>query len=340
MPFLISAWRTTRETLEIYWVLARIVVPIAIATELLSRMGIIEAVAPTFAPVMGLVGLPPELGLAWLTGMLVGIWAAVPLIFVLAPPASLSVADITIFSALLLFAHGLPIEQKIIQKAGPRMIATTLLRVVGGLLYAFLLHHLLAVTGWLSSPVNPAWIPMSATPEWIGFFTGLLKTMVWMLVILLALSWAMAILRAIGLLALMTKALEPLLRLAGIRGEAGHFTAVGLFLGISYGGGLLIREAQSGAVSPRQVFLSCVFMGFAHSVIEDTLLVMALGADVGGVLVGRLVFAVAATAAIAGILRVVSDEAFFTWAFRKPAGMGQADDDGASRSGLPRADRP
>jgi hypothetical protein len=71
-------------------------------------------------------------------------------------------------------------------------------------------------------------------------------------------------------------------------------------------------------------------MGFAHSVIEDTLIVMALGADVGGVLVGRLAFAVAATAAIAGILRIVSDEAFFTWTFRKPIALRTTDDD-ASR---------
>lgn len=86
------------------------------------------------------------------------------------------------------------------------------------------------------------------------------------------------------------KALAPLLRLAGIRGEAGYFTTVGPFLGVSYGGGLLIGEARTGVVSPRQVFVSCIFMSFAHSVIEDTLIVTALGADVGGVLVGLPVF--------------------------------------------------
>jgi len=293
-------------------------VPITIMTELLSRWGVIEAVAPAFAPAMSLVGLPAELGLAWLSGMLVGIWGAVPLIFVLVPVGSLSVADITVFSALLLFAHGLPIEQKIIQKAGPGIITTTLLRVLGGVFYAFLLHRLRSATGWLASPVNPTWIPISATPDWTGFFVGLLETMVSMLVILLVLSFGLEVLRITGLLKLIMKALMPVLRLAGIRGEAGHFTAVGLFLGISYGGGLLIREAWSGSVSPRQVFVSCVFMGFAHSVIEDTLIVVALGADLGIVLGGRIAFAVVATAAVARFLRTVSDETFFTWAFRAP----------------------
>ncbi len=316
MSFLSLIRRNTTETLAIYWMLARITVPIAILAELLSRMGAVKAVAPAFAPIMNLIGLPPELGLAWLTGMLVGIWGAVPLIFTLVPASSLSVADITVFSALILFAHGLPIEQKIIQKAGPGMIATTTLRIAGGLLYAFMLHHVLTATGWLSDQVHPVWLPISATPDWADYFLGLAQTMVWMLVILIVLSWALEILKVTGLLGLMMKALSPVLRLAGIRGEAEHLTAIGLFLGISYGAGLLIREAQSGAISPRQIFLSCVFMGFAHSVIEDTIVVMSLGADLHGVLTGRLIFAVAACAAIAALLRRLPDKAFFAQMFR------------------------
>lgn len=316
MSFLSFIRHNTSQTLSIYWVLVRITVPIAILTELLSRMGAVKAVAPAFAPVMNLIGLPPELGLAWLTGMLVGIWGAVPLVFTLVPVSSLSVADVTVFSALILFAHGLPIEQKIIQKAGPGMIATTVLRIAGGLLYAFMLHHVLSATGWLSYQVNPVWQPMSATPDWADYAWGLAETMVWMLVILLVLSWALEILKVTGLMEWMMKALSPVLRLAGIRGEAGHLTTIGLFLGISYGAGLLIREARSGAVSPRQIFLSCVFMGFAHSVIEDTIVVMSLGANLHGVLTGRLVFAVAACAAIAALLRRLPDKAFFAQMFR------------------------
>ena len=319
MPFLSFIRRNTSQTLTIYWVLVRITVPIAILTELLSRMGAVKAIAPAFAPVMNLIGLPPELGLAWLTGMLVGIWGAVPLVFTLVPASSLSVADVTVFSALILFAHGLPIEQKIIQKAGPGLIATTALRIAGGLLYAFILHHILQATGWLQAPANPVWLPVSATPGWGDYLLGLAETMGWMLVILLALSWGLELLKVTGLMDLMMKALSPVLRLAGIRGEAGHLTAIGLFLGISYGAGLLIREAQSGAISPRQIFLSCVFMGFAHSVIEDTIVVMSLGADLHGVLTGRLVFAVTASAAIAALLYRLPDKAFFARMFRLQA---------------------
>lgn len=316
MPLFQSLLLKSRETLEIYWLLVKITVPISVLTEVLSRLGLVEAIAPAFGPAMHAVGLPPELGLAWLTAMLVGIWGAVPLIFTLVPVSELTTADVTVFSALVLFAHGLPLEQKIIQKAGPGMVATTMLRILGGFVYALILHHLFQATGWLSAPVAPAWVPGAVTPDWSVYVWGLAETMLMMLVVLLLLSWSLEVLKITGILGLMMKGIEPVLRLAGIKGEAGHLTAIGLFLGISYGAGLLIREARSGVIAPRQIFLSCVFMGFAHSIIEDTLLMVSLGADIYSTLIGRVVFAIGATAALALVLASISDRAFFARLFK------------------------
>ena len=305
----------TRETLLIYWEMIRIVVPVTIATEALVQFGVIAFISPALGPVMGLFGLPADLGLAWLVGLLVGLWGAVPLLFVLALPETLSVADVTVFASLLLFAHGLPIEQKIIQKAGPGFLVTTALRLLGGMVYAGLLHLLLSTTGWLSDPVSPSFIPAVPTHDWMSFFLGLAETCLWMLAMFIVLAWTLELFRITGIMEWLMRALDPLLRLAGIRGEARAFTSVGLFLGISYGGGLLIREARSGAIAPRQVFLSCVFMGFAHSIIEDTALFLALGADFTGIFVGRMIFAIAATALIARLTLAMPDGAFHGFLF-------------------------
>ncbi|MER9772730.1 nucleoside recognition protein [Mesorhizobium sp. M0220] len=312
--------RKTLETLEIYWELVRVIVPVAIATRLLQDLGVIQAISPFFSPLMLQVGLPHELAFAWLTGLLVGSWGALVIVFTLVPVSALSTAEMTVLSALLLFAHAIPIEQRIIQRAGPSFLVTAALRIGGGLVFAILLHQIFAMTGWLSGPVAPAWMPTNESTDWGGFLLGTVKTLGIMLIVLLALSWVIELLKMAGILEWMNRGLAPLFRLAGIEKQTVPLAAVGLFLGISYGAGLLIRDARTSSAEPRQIFLACVFMGFAHSLIEDTLVVVALGTDVTSVLLGRLAFAVLATAVIAKIIKAVPDALFFKTLFHKEEG--------------------
>ncbi len=48
MPLFQSLLLKSRETLEIYWLLVKITVPISVLTEVLSRLGLVEAIAPAF----------------------------------------------------------------------------------------------------------------------------------------------------------------------------------------------------------------------------------------------------------------------------------------------------
>jgi spore maturation protein SpmB len=211
------------------------------------------------------------------------------------------------------------------------LLVTGVLRVGGSLLLAVLLNLIFAATGWLSEPVAPTLLPTNDSAGWSGFLRAMLETLAMMLVVLVALNWAMELLKLSGILDRLNNALAPFFRLAAIERRTVPFASIGLFLGISYGAGLLIREARSAEAEPRQILLACVFMGFAHSIIEDTLIVVAFGADLVSVLLVRLVFAVLATAMIASIINRVPDGFFFKAFFR--FGGSQLPSEAEKRSG-------
>jgi len=53
----------------------------------------------------------------------------------------------------------------------------------------------------------------------------------------------------------------------------------GLILGITYGAGILVHEAKTGALSRKEIFYIATFLMICHSVIEDVLLFVIFGAN-------------------------------------------------------------
>ncbi len=59
----------------------------------------------------------------------------------------------------------------------------------------------------------------------------------------------------------------------------------GVFLGIAYGAGIIIRSAAAGQMDRRELFLTGLFLATCHAVIEDVLIFVVLGGD-GVVMLG------------------------------------------------------
>ena len=72
----------------------------------------------------------------------------------------------------------------------------------------------------------------------------------------------------------------------------GFSITVGVFLGITYGAGMLIEEAKSGRISKDDIFYIGTFLLICHAIIEDTLLFLIFGADFTMAVIIRTVAAI------------------------------------------------
>ena len=109
---------------------------------------------------------------------------------------------------------------------------------------------------------------------------------------------------------LLTRALEPLLRLMGMGPQAVPLTVIGVLLGLSYGSGLIIREVDRGTLPRRDVFLSISFMALCHSLIEDSIIIIAMGGHWSGVVLGRLVLTLVVMVVLARIVHALPERLF------------------------------
>lgn len=278
------------EIRSVSFTLFRIMIPVILVVKLLEMLGGVTLLGQVLAPLMALVGLPESMGLVWATTMASNIYAGMLVFFTQPQQEALTVAQVTVLGGMMLIAHGLPVEARIAQKAGVRLRATLLLRIGGGLLFGLLLHLAYREGGWLQQPNVLLWQPQAQDRGLGGWLLMQGKSLLMVQLVIIVLLTTLKILRLIGVERLMFWLLQPLLKLLGIGRQATTITIIGVTLGLSFGGGLLIREAQTGQIPKRDVFAAMAFLGLCHSLIEDTLLVMLLGAHLSGILWARLAF--------------------------------------------------
>jgi hypothetical protein len=94
-------------------------------------------------------------------------------------------------------------------------------------------------------------------------------------------------------------AMDPLMRGIGLNRHAAVPLFTGVFLGIAYGAGIIIKSAREHHLRRREMFLIGLFLGTCHAVIEDTLIFVVIGGN-GWLMLGlRLFLALGLTALLA-----------------------------------------
>ncbi|HNW99162.1 MAG TPA: hypothetical protein PKK00_12200 [Bacteroidales bacterium] len=292
----------------------KIMIPVSIGVKILQETGAIEYIGIALAPLMKLVGLPGEMGLVWGTCMITNLYGGVIAFMNLAPVYHLSVAQTTVIFLMMLVAHTFPLELQIVRKAGVKYITMFIFRFGFAFIMGFVLNLGYSLFSILQHPAIITWKrEVVANPTWLQWALGELKNYGMIMLFIFSLLLLIKILKKIGVIDWITQRLSPILRLMGIGSEVTTIAIIGITLGIVYGGVLIINESKNKNINKRDIFYCLALMGLCHSLIEDTILMLALGGHYSGILIFRLIASFLIIWAIVKITSKFSDAKFIKY---------------------------
>ncbi|MBT5900098.1 MAG: nucleoside recognition protein [Candidatus Pelagibacter sp.] len=278
------------EIKEVATPLFKILIPFIFIIKLLEIIGAVALLSKVFAPLMSLIGLPPELGIVWVTAFAVNIYASLILFVNIIPGLEVTVAQITILTTAMLVCHNLPVESAISKAAGISFIYTVLFRLISAFIICFILGLIYDFFNFLNEPYNTYFEIEPPRPEWKFWIQDQLLNLIFVFGIVVVMVTILQLLKVLGIENFLKKILVYPLKLFGISKEATNIIIVGITIGLQFGGGILIKEVKTGKIDKQSVFLAVSMLNLVHAAIEDTLLMIAIGGHYSGVFFARIIF--------------------------------------------------
>jgi spore maturation protein SpmB len=278
--------RGARDGAKTIWFLLRIIVPITLFVNFLGWLGALEAIAKVLAPAMGLIGLPGDAALVFISGALLNNYSAIAV----AGSLALTMREAAILAIMCLTAHNLVVETQVMRKSGSSGMKMVLLRVGAAILMGWIYNRIL--------PASLSRLPFAAAaagarPEFWGMILAWLlstaKLGLKIVVIVLGIMVAQRLLEEFKVMDFLSRLFAPLMKLFGLPASASFLWIVINVVGYAYGAGIIAEQIESGRMKPQEGDLFNHHAGMCHSLIEDTTLFLAVGVPLFWLLVPRLV---------------------------------------------------
>jgi hypothetical protein len=270
---------TLQTALKSVLIILKLVIPIYIIADVLYFYNTLSYVAFLIEPFTSIIGLPAEASLAIISGMFLNLYAAIAF----AAPLDLSPHQWSILAVFLGVCHALIVESVIMKKLGIANIYSYFLRFFIGLFLAFLTS--IMPEEWFNSIVSNE-VFKQTSYENIGdlLYQSSINAVILSVEIIILVSSLIFIMDFIKSRKFILESRKNV--------SKGFSLTVGVFLGITYGAGVLINEVRSGAMSKKDVFFVATFLMICHAIIEDTLLFVIFGADFTMVVLIRTIAAI------------------------------------------------
>jgi spore maturation protein SpmB len=239
-------------------------------------------------PLFSIIGLPGETAIVFITSIFCPLYAPIALISSMA----LGVREATILALMCLVSHNLIVESSVQSKTGSNFWEITILRLIMSFVIAFSLNRIMPHTGW-----GTVGVTVSAATEnslWDVFalwFISSMKVVITILLIVTALMILHYLLEEFRLMKGLSAVFAPLMKLLGLPRDTAFLWLVGNVIGLAYGGAIMVEQVEQKKLSYKNGNLLNYHLAVNHSMLEDTVIFVAIGIPAFWILIPRLIFA-------------------------------------------------
>jgi hypothetical protein len=197
----------------------------------------------------------------------------------------------TILAVMCLISHALIVETAIQKRTGSTPWRMVLTRISASFIAAWGLNLLLPGE-MLVANENFISETKAFSPALINWLTDMAITTVKIIILVNLLLIIQRILNEFGLINWILKPFIPLLRIMGLPASTGFLWMVAYTLGLSYGGAIMISQAEEGKLSKKDADLLNHHIAVSHSQLEDPLLFVAIGYPIFILIWPRIILAI------------------------------------------------
>lgn len=256
------------------WII-EITVGVSFVILFLRYFNFLPWISSALAPVFGVVGLPGEAALAYVSGYFVNVYSAIAV----AVTIGLDSRATTILAVLVLCSHNMIVETAVQKKTGTSAARIIIIRTISGIIIAMFLNLILPKGDAVPSAATQV---MVGNPELGVMFFEWLRSMfllvIKMVVIIFSLNILQSLLAEFGVIRWISKFLKPLLAVFGLPARCSLLWIIANIVGLAYGAAAMIDETQKGKLSKRDIDLVNIHISISHSNLEDLILFSSIGA--------------------------------------------------------------
>ena len=270
------------------WWLLKIILPISLAVSLLQYWGIIAYMASFLSPAFSVIGLPGESAIVFISSLFLTLYAPIAIIATLA----LDMREITILALMCLISHNLFVESAIQKKTGSSAVVMFVMRFITSFVAAYFLNLFLPQQLGENKLTETAIVFSNFSEMLIFWIKGAGVLILKIVLIVSGLMILQNILTEFKITDLISKTFAPIMKIMGLSPDSSFLWVISQIVGLTYGSAIMIEAVEKKQITAQIAKLLNYHIAINHSLLEDTLLFVAIGVPAMWMIGPRFIIAI------------------------------------------------